>query len=45
MGEIRDMKNDSRLVDLPHKLFLNGIKVSSNELKLAPLVKTIVRAG
>lgn len=44
MGEIQDMKNDSSLVDLPHKLFLNGIKAGSSELKLAPLVKTIVRA-
>lgn len=44
MGEIRDMKNESSLVDMPHKLFLNGIKASTNELKIAPLVKTIVRA-
>lgn len=44
MSEIRDMKNESSLIDMPHKLFLNGIKASSNELKLAPLVKSIVRA-
>jgi hypothetical protein len=44
MGEIRDMKNESSLADLPHKLFLNGIRASTKELRLAPLVKTIVRA-
>ena len=44
MKEIRDMKNESSLVDLPHKLFLNGIRASAKELRLAPLVKTIVRA-
>lgn len=45
MDEIRDMKHESSLADMPHKLFLNGIQASTKELRLAPLVRSIVRAS
>lgn len=43
--EMLDMKHESSLVDLPHKLFLNGIKASGAELRAVPLISGIVRAG
>ena len=44
MGEIRDMKHESSLADMPHKLFLNGIRASAKELQPSPLVNSIIRA-
>lgn len=42
--EMKDMKNETSLVDLPHKLFLNGILSTKAELVPMPLIKGIVRA-
>lgn len=42
--EMKDMKHESSLVDMPHKLFLNGINSTGATLKLLPLVKGLVRA-
>ncbi len=42
--EMKDMKNETSLVDLPHKLFLNGIVSTKAELVPMPLIKGIVRA-
>lgn len=43
MSEIKDMKHESSLQDMPHKLFLNGIKDSSNELRTEHMISALVR--
>lgn len=44
MGEIRDMKNESSLLDMPHKLFLNGVLSTSN-LECRNFIHSIVRGA
>jgi hypothetical protein len=43
MSEIRDMKHDSSTIDLPHKLFLNGMLFTGAKVRTMPLIKGIVR--
>ena len=44
MSEIRDMRNESSLVDLPHKLFLNGMLSTGAKVRALPIIRGIVRA-
>jgi hypothetical protein len=43
--EIKDMKNETSIIDMPHKLFLNGIKASGGNILPVSLIRTIVRAS
>ena len=44
MNEIRDMKNESSLQDMPHKLFLNGV-LSTGKIECRHLVSVIARGA
>jgi hypothetical protein len=38
------MRNESSLVDLPHKLFLNGMLSTGAKVRALPIIRGIVRA-